>query len=186
MTRDNGQSGVGNVTAEEVRRIWGDQLQPLPAELVSPRLSVPTREFLSTVGLPAVETVESAGLIPVRDLRLSFQREDREYIVVAEDIDPGCGVAVEVATDRVFFLWERDPSDRLPVNSDIALFVWFLGVFQTTVLELAEVDHRIGEDLLADRWHQSTSRDPVAMRDDRNYWVGMWDNLADDFVGGTP
>ncbi|WP_433680400.1 hypothetical protein [Nocardia sp. CA-119907] len=63
MTGDNDRGRVGNVTAEEVCRVWGDQLQPVPSELVSPRLSVSTREFLSAVGLPTVETVESAGLI---------------------------------------------------------------------------------------------------------------------------
>ncbi|WP_063043654.1 SUKH-4 family immunity protein [Nocardia pseudovaccinii] len=186
MTGNNDQSRVGKVTAEEIRRVWGDHLQPVPPELVSPRLSVPTREFLSTVGLPAVETVDSAGLIPVRNLRLSFRQEDCEYIVVAEDIDPGCGVAVEVATDQVFFICAEDPSDRRLVNSDIALFVLLQGLFQTTVRELAGADRDIGERLLADRWHQSTIRDPMAMKDDRNYWVGMWDNLADDFACGTP
>ncbi|WP_433726712.1 SUKH-4 family immunity protein [Nocardia sp. CA-129566] len=186
MTGDNARGWVGNVTAEEVRRVWGDQLQPIPSELVSPRLSVPTREFLSTVGLPDVETVESAGLIPVRDLRLSRQLEDGEYVVVAEDIDPGCGVAVEAATDQVLFLWEEDPYDRRLVNSNIALFVLFLGTFQSTARELAEVDPGIGAGLLSARWHQLTINDPVAMNDDRNYWVGMWQNLADDFAGGTP
>lgn len=186
MTEDNDRGCVGNVTAAEVRRVWGDQLQPVPSELVSPRLSAPTREFLSTVGLPAVETVESAGLIPVRDLRLSGQQEDHEYVVVAEDIDPGCGVAVEVATDQVLFLSEGDPSDGRLVNSNVALFILFLGIFQSTTLELAEVDHGIGEGLLSDRWHQLTISDPVAMNDDRNYWIGMWQNLADDFAGGIP
>ncbi|MFI9045992.1 SUKH-4 family immunity protein [Streptomyces sp. NPDC053427] len=176
QNQNQSQSQIGDVTVDEIRRIWGDRLRPVPSDLVSPRLSTPTREFLTTVGLP---TVQVRDIVPLHDERLldSTSQLGHEYVAVAEGDEPGYLFAVEVATDRVFYLDDIPQYNRL-INSNIALFVLFLGIFQTRVLDLDVVTQETLEDAVADVWRQLCARDHTVTTDDRNWWGAMLDQIA--------
>jgi SUKH-4 immunity protein len=156
---------------DEVGGVWGGLLEPVPPDLVSPRLSAPTRRFLTTVGLP---TVPARDIVFIRDERLLAvtRHEGREFVVVAESDEPGYRFGVEVDTDRVFYLDDTPRYDRL-VNSDLGLFVLFAGLFQRDVVDAT------GElgDAIAQVWGELKARDPEAAGDG-DWWGVILDDIA--------
>jgi SUKH-4 immunity protein len=169
---------AGDVSADEVRRIWGDQVGPVAADLVSPRLSATSRGFLTSVGLPTVPVQE---IEPIAHERLgeSTFLHGREYIVVAESYDHRTRYGIDVKTDEVWYL-DPDPANTCLFNSSIALYVLFLGVYQRTVLELKVTDQDTLENAVAGVWSQLEARDPAATDSD-NYWEPILDQVVSEY-----
>lgn len=165
--------GTGRSTADEVKRVWGDRLRPVPPDLASTRLSAATREFLTTVGLPAGRTRD---IVFAHDERLHtpIRQGGREYVVIGDSDEPGCRFGVEVDTDRVYYLDDLPQYNRL-INSDVALFVLFVGLFQKVVVELPEGGSL--DDAIAKVWGELKARDPEATNDG-----DLWGVLLDDIA----
>lgn len=178
MTVNGGQSWFSDSLAGEARLVWEDLLEPVPSHLVSTHLSTPTRRFLTDVGLP---TVPIRDITPLHDSRLlvTTHQEGREYVALAEGSEPSYCFAVELATDRVFYLDEIPRYSRL-VNSNVGLFVLFLGKYHRHVLGLATVNQESLEAAVADVWQQLRIWDPEAT-DDRGWWDLTLEQIATEY-----
>jgi hypothetical protein len=173
--RGAGGRMAGDVSAGEVRQIWGDQVGPVAADLVSPRLSASSRAFLTSVGLPTIPVREIEPIAHERVGESTFLH-GREYVVVAESHGHTTRYGIDVKTDQVWSL-DTDPSNTCLVNSNIALFVLFLGIYRRTVLELKVTDQGTLENAVASVWSQLEARDPAATDSD-NYWEPVLDQVV--------
>jgi hypothetical protein len=171
---------IGNAAADEVRHVWGDGIQPISTNLVSPRLSPQTREFLTTVGLP-IDSVFGLGCRFFHDERLSVpvsRMSDEHFPVCQVDefpfaISPESDHVCEVVFDDIRF-----------VNSNIGLFVFFLGRFEKELSRLhglPKMEQEIFEtevDGAMDAIRgQLEERDPTAL-----YESGFWDSMLWDTI----
>ncbi|MGF6882959.1 hypothetical protein ABH933_002481 [Nocardia sp. GP40] len=117
----------------------------MPAQLVSPRLSVPTRSFLTTIGLP----YGSHWAEFFHDDRLSgpVVQQGREYLPIgADDRGP---LVIEPESDSMFHLLP----EPYYVNADVSLFVYFHGLFVREIQRLdsvTEMEHDEFADLVDD------------------------------------
>jgi hypothetical protein len=122
-------------TGAEIQRLWGGQLRPVDPAAVYPGLSTRTREFLTTVGLPVFEP--DIGIASVHDQTdRPFSHNGRQYVVVAQEIGMHLVYAIDVESDEVWLI--SDPPSRglaQFANTDVALFVLFLGVFEKDIIE---------------------------------------------------
>ncbi len=172
------QEFPGGVTADDVREIWRDQLRPVPPNLINPRLSTPSREFLASVGLPTIE-VQEWDPVDQRRLLETAAYGGREFVVIAESYDGAQRCGIDLATDEVTYLASR-PENSCLLNSTVALFVLFLGIFQRTVLELTKTDEDTLVDAVHAVWSQLEIRDPRAL-DQENYWQPILDQVASEW-----
>jgi hypothetical protein len=152
----------------EVRRLWKDQLRTVDPNQLYPGVSPRTREFLTAVGLPVFEPTMGSGIV-LDMLSRPVSRHGTEYVVFGEGIGMGLRHAIEVESDRVYFISPPEFSD-LPVfaNADVALFVLFLGVFEKDIGEaLGSVEQGSDEAYeITDRARRLLSAvDPEAMRE---------------------
>lgn len=165
--------------SDDIREVWSGQLDPVPPELISPGVSPTTRRFLETVGLP---TAEAQGITFVHDDRLSRPviHLGRDYLWLAEDLD-GFRFGVDLATDRVDLVFnERVPKARF-ANSDPALFVLTLGLFERDVQRFLEPDPSLDRRIDAVLAFQAVlaERDSAAAKDG-TYWPGMLDGILEE------
>ncbi|MCU1641954.1 MAG: hypothetical protein JWN03_2229 [Nocardia sp.] len=119
-----------------VAAIWGNRLKTLPPEQVHPGLSAPTREFLTTVGLPTVQ-VGAFTPLPDSGVLSSEHVGDREYVPVINGLPNDFRFAVEVGSDEVFCLFDGSTEVYL-ANSNLGLFVMFVGRYYRDLWTLAE------------------------------------------------
>ncbi|MEC3920312.1 SUKH-4 family immunity protein [Nocardia sp. CDC160] len=152
---------------KSVVAIWGDHhLDVLPPGQVYLGLSAPTREFLTTVGLPTVE-VGSFTPLPVGGVLGSKYVGDREYVPVINDVCGDLRFAVEVRSDRVFCLFDNSTEVYL-ANSNLGLFVMFVGRFYRELWELAEPNEENLSSAVGSIVEGLMAFDPLAL--DRDAW----------------
>ncbi|GAA2890945.1 hypothetical protein Acy02nite_74270 [Actinoplanes cyaneus] len=158
------------VTAEEIRAVWGDRLEPVDAALLHPGLSESVRDFLTTVGLP---TLKVRDLVPVRDERLgtTTEHDARPYVPLLVSTNDRYRLGVDPDTDRVVYL-AADPEFDQYVNAHPALFVYFLGVFVTRFWERPEPTEEIGGRFVADMYSDLEHRDPESV-DETTWWTAQ-------------
>jgi hypothetical protein len=173
--------GWSDAVVGEVRRLWGEQLRPVDQGRLYPLLSARTREFLATVGLPVYESNMGVALLHDQVDR-PVSRNGMEYIPVA-GVAGDLVDAIEVETDRVCFIGSLDSRD-MPrfVNTDVGLFLVFLGVCEKDIIDASgsveDADEAYG---ITDRARELlTSMDPEAMRQG-----GSWDSQLNDFETDT-
>ncbi|MET8872189.1 SUKH-4 family immunity protein [Nocardia sp. NPDC004604] len=164
---------INSEIVDAVREVWGDRLRPIPPEFLSPLLSAQTHWFVRTVGLPAVETVYSEPVSDEEFRVARHRRQGHEYVAVAEGA--GYYYGIEVDTDRVMMVSDGR-ADTYVVNSDVALFVLFLGVVEKTLSALDEqpdlADDRI-EEAIYGVIAQLRLRDAEAMAGRDNFWFNL-------------
>ncbi|MFI1991619.1 SUKH-4 family immunity protein [Actinoplanes sp. NPDC020271] len=158
------------VTAEEIRAVWGDRVEPVDTALLHPGLSDSVRDFLTTVGLP---TVKVRDLVPVRDERLgtTIEHDGRPYVPLLVSGNDRYRLGVDPATDRVVYL-AADPEFDQYVNAHPALFVYFLGLFATGFWERPEPTEEIGRRFAADMYSALEHRDREAV-DETSWWTAQ-------------
>jgi hypothetical protein len=160
-------AGGRDAVIHEIRRLWGDQLRPVGPSQVYPGLSARTREFLTTVGLPVFEP--DIGIASIHDLaEQPVFRNDRQYIVVAQEIGIGLVYAIDVESDEVCLVSDTASDPAEFANTDVALFVLFLGVFEKDIVEASgTVEEGSDEDfeILHNARELLTAMDPEAMRE---------------------
>jgi len=152
----------------QVRESWGDDISPVPENVVAPVLSAPTRAFLTSVGLPTGAPWDIA-FHPDERLSTVVTRPGREYVAVGQH-DNGFVYAVDVADDRVYELHRDRAEPTRLVNSTLALFVWFLGVYRSRLPTLATVTQEEGGLIVGDLRDMFTAADPVALSHDGTWW----------------
>lgn len=164
--------------SDDIQDVWSGQLDPVRPELIGRGVSSATQRFLRTVGLP---TVEAQGIAFVHDDRLSrpFTHLRRDYLWLAEDLD-GFRFGVDLATDRVDLVFKNEIREARFVNSDPALFVFLLGLFERDVQQLLEPDPSLDRRIAAVENFEVvlTQRDPAAAKDG-TYWPGMLDSIVE-------
>lgn len=171
--------GWSETVVGEVRRLWGDQLRPVDHGRVYRGLSTRTREFLTIVGLPMYESNMGVAILPDM-LNQPVSRNGREYIPVAAVAGMGLVYAIEVKSDRVYFigpLKSRCTPEFL--NTDVGLFLLFLGVCEKDIIDAAgAMDAGADEayEIMGRARGLLTSMDPEAMRED-----GSWASQVNDF-----
>lgn len=148
----------------EVRTVWGDLLKPLPTERVPAALSTPTREFLTTVGLPTADASEFAA-VPDDTTLTSRVVDAREYVPVTDVLGEDYYFAVDVDSDEVFYLHEGATRACL-VNSNLGLFVLFVGKYYRDVLNLPVHDEQSLETATGDVLRSLVALDPSASGDE--------------------
>jgi hypothetical protein len=171
-------------TVTEVRRVWGEQLQPIRPELVHPSVSTPTREFLTTVGLPPARILD---IVPIRDHRLLdlVSRGERRYVAVAanEGMTPTATYryGVDVETGVVMFLEETmHPFDCL-TNSNIATFVLMLGLYKRHYIEPERATKEAVWTAVDAIYEQLGEWDSPALNDLDSRWNVLLDEHAMDY-----
>ncbi|MFI9508812.1 SUKH-4 family immunity protein [Nocardia sp. NPDC052566] len=158
---------------DEIREVWGGQIEPVDGGLVGPGVSSGTRRFLTEVGLPTVEAY-SIGFVRGERLSRRLRHDDREYLVIAEERDPNFVFAVDVFSDNVVHLYRPSSKYTQFCNSDIAAFTFFLGLLNRDVLGL---DGEIIEDGIITVRTALRERDPAALETGT-----QWDALLDDLI----
>lgn len=166
-------------TSDDIRKVWHGQLDPVRPELISPSVSPTTRQFLQTVGLP---TVEVQGITFVHDDRLSrpITQLGRDYLWLAEDLD-GFRFGVDLATDRVHVVFDERVPEAEFVNSDPALFVLILGLFECDVQQFLEPDPSADRRIDAVQAFETVlaERDSAAAKDG-TYWPAMLAGILEE------
>jgi hypothetical protein len=162
----------------EVRAVWGDLLRPLPAERVPAALSAPTREFLTTVGLPTVEVGTFAPL-PDAGVLVSTHLGGREYVPVVDGLLGDHRFAVDVDSDKVFCLFDGS-ADVLFANSDVGLFVLYIGRFFRDLWELPEPDEENLSSAVGGIVESLMAQDPPAL-DKSAWWPPTLYQAASDY-----
>jgi hypothetical protein len=158
--------------------VWEEGLQPVPARLVSSRLSALTRTFLTMVGLPT-DGIWGSGLFHDERLSVPVSWMGREYLPLGELYD--LPVVIEPTSDAVYTL-VGDKAEF--INSDVRLFVFFLGVLEKEKQRLDTVTGMVTEafvDLVIESVigirHQMRDRDPAAIQEN-----GWWNGTLDEMI----
>lgn len=167
---------TGVVTLEEIHAVWDGQLQPVPAQFVSSRLSVPTRNYLTTIGLP--HGSYWAEFFHDDRLTTPVLRPGREYLPIgADDRGP---LVIEAKSDSVYHLLP----EPYYVNAEVSLFVYFHGMFLREIQRLDAVtgmEHDAFADLVTDSMLSIDRRmrelDPAAIAKD-----SWWDVLLIEMI----
>ncbi|GAA5200883.1 hypothetical protein GCM10023322_79740 [Rugosimonospora acidiphila] len=172
-------AGWSDAAIREVRRLWADQLHPVDPGQPYPGLSPRTREFLTTVGLPVFEPTMGNGTI-LDLLSRPVSRNGTEYVVVGEGVGMDLRHAIEVGSDRVYFI-SPPGFDHLPEfeNGNVALFVLFLGVFEKDLGDgLGSVEQGSDEayEIIGRARDLLTSMDPEAMREG-----SLWESQLSEY-----
>jgi SUKH-4 immunity protein of toxin-antitoxin system len=168
--------------AGEIRRLWGDSLQPETTEIDK---AVPerTRAFLSEIGLPTeplwgLTFAHGAALIP-------FERAGRQCLPIAGH--PGLPIpslVVDLATEALL-QWPFDPSESNPpdvVNADLGLFLLTTGRYLAMLEALHQHD---GDpkghiaDLCEAFRRDLAAVDPAAVEAET-----FWSEMVDEVQGG--
>ncbi|MBU3064759.1 SUKH-4 family immunity protein [Nocardia sp. NEAU-G5] len=162
---------INSVTA-----IWGDHLEALLPEQVHPGLSAPTRDFLTTVGLP---TVEVAPFTPLPDGSVlgSKQVGDREYVPVINGLPDDFRFAVDSGSDEMFCLFD-DSTEAFLANSNLGLFVVFVGRFYRDLWELAEPNEESVSSAVGSIVESMMALDPPALNT-RTWWPTFLDQESE-------
>jgi hypothetical protein len=170
VARMSGRAGGGfnRQMLRRIREVWGDRLQPIAAPVLGPYVAGGTREFLTSVGLPAAGPW---GITFCRDERLSapLSRVGKDYLTIANDRD-GVLYVVECGSERVWDLYPGRPGPTHFVNSDVALFVLFLGVFCALRPEVRKLRQEQVAGILGDLRQQIEAADPAAVGDSGTWW----------------
>ena len=154
----------------EVRRVWGDGLEPVRPELIRPEVSARTREFLVTVGLPKDRILD---IFPIRDERMLnlVSRGDRQYLTIATNEDTATYYyGVDVATGVVMFLDEKMSQFDCMANSNLAAFVLILGMYKRHYFELERLTKSAVADAVDAIYEQLGEWDSDALGDDESRW----------------
>jgi SUKH-4 immunity protein of toxin-antitoxin system len=166
--------------AGEIRRLWGDSLQPETTEIDK---AVPerTRAFLSEIGLP---TEPFWGLTFARGAELTpFERVGRRCLPIAGD--PGLPfLVVELATEALL-QWPFDPAESNPpevVNANVELFLLTAGRYRVMLEALHEHDGD-PEGHIADLC-EGFRRDLAAVDPDAEAPGTLWSRKVDEVQGG--
>lgn len=162
----------------EIRTVWGDLLTPLPPERVPAALSAPTREFLTTVGLPTV-AVGTFAPLPEAGVLVSTYLGGREYVPVVDGLLGDHRFAVDADSDEVFCLFDGS-ADACFANSNVGLFVLFVGRFFRDVWELPEPDEENLSSAVGAIVQSLMVQDPPAL-DESAWWPPMLDQAASDY-----
>ncbi|MEH1017709.1 SUKH-4 family immunity protein [Micromonospora sp. CPCC 206060] len=133
---DSPNTNWGGITTDEIREVWGGQLQPIPEELIAPVVTPYTRRFLTKVGLPATDVLGVDFLFEGPLLSVASQ-EGRDYLVVTQ-ARSNASFAVDVRTDQVVEYNQSAPGGTRFMNSDIAALIFFLGQMRKA-LSLEEI-----------------------------------------------
>jgi hypothetical protein len=165
----------------EVRRVWGDQLAPIRPELVHPLVSMRTREFLTTVGLPTIQVLD---IVPIHDERLLdlVSRGHSRYVTLATNENPGTyRYGVDVATGVVMYLQDEMPQFDCLANSNIAAFVLMLGLYKHHFIDLKRATKQTVENAIDMLFDQLGGWDPVALNDEDSRWNILLDEQATQY-----
>lgn len=169
---------TGGVTAEELHKVWGGQLRPIPPPLIPPGVSAPTRVFLTDVGLP---TEETNGISFVHDERLArpLVRQGHQHLLIANYFDD-CAIGVDLASDHLAFIYQGRSEEAEFANSNLALFVLFTGRYERDVIAFLQAD--FSEERMAEavrRFQEGLNeRDPRAA-EPGSFWAGMLTGLLE-------
>lgn len=163
---------------DEIRKVWGDKLVPIPAELISPQASEPTRQMLSTVGLPT-ETPPLGVFYHDDRLRTPIEVAGQSYLPIGDD--HGVPFAIQLATDQLYQVYPTAPAYNRFANSSIADFLYCYGVVYARMSQL-QAAARAGESTeeMADELELAVAaRDAPALAEDRYYWSMVLDMARD-------
>lgn len=155
----------------EVRKLWQDYLNPVPDSYLSPELSVVTRTFMSTLGLPE----RYLGFWFYHDERLlaPIARFGRTYQAFGNDGSSRTIFGIEHGTDETYYL---GPYETQPVfiNSNLPLTVCFFGLLETRMDEISACDTKAEAQRIADELYQQfKARDQPSVTGDHNWWNQM-------------
>jgi hypothetical protein len=171
--------GWSDAVVGEVRRLWRGHLRTVDPGHLYAGLSPRTRQFLTTVGLPVFEPSTGTGIL-LDMLSRPVAGHGREYVVIGEGIGMRLRHAVEVESDRVYFVSPPEFSQPpLFENTNVALFVMFLGVFEKDIGDgLGSLVQGSDEayEILAHARDLLTSTDPEAMREG-----SLWEGALSEF-----
>ncbi|GAB2712715.1 SUKH-4 family immunity protein [Nocardia thraciensis] len=150
------------LSAEEIRDVWGGNVQPVSGELIPAGVPSTTTQLLTTVGLP---TVPLLGFTFFRDHRMAVTQHDgRAYLVFGID-SAGSALAVDLESEHVCRVDPEPGGEVAFYNSTLALFVYFHGLLQRNVLSLTEVDEQLLADAVDSVWRPLEEQDPPAVAD---------------------
>lgn len=172
MGRDRSMLTEGET--RQVRELWEGRLRTIPADRLDPRLPATTRDFLTAVGLPTIETL---GISFHHDDRLSapLSYAGRDYLVVAESSN---GASVPYLLDsesgRLYEQGFPQPGPGRFVNSDVAHFVLFLGIYRTR-LDRDELTWQEAEEISVKLWLRFQASDPPAVGPPNTWWSQLLD-----------
>jgi hypothetical protein len=153
---------------QEIREAWSDRIRPVPGEVIGSHASAATRAFLTSVGLPATGPWDLAFH---RDHRLAapLSRPDGTYLVVGSQ-DGAALIAVESGSDQLWDLDPGRPAYRRFINSNLALFLLFLGNYSALLPELERMHQERGEAVVAELRERIRARDPAAVDGTATWW----------------
>lgn len=164
MSGSRNYSG-GDLERWDSRQWWGDRLVPVSAAVVRERaITTATSAFLTDVGLP-VEC--PLGVTFYRDSRLlaAMRFRDADYLVIGDDY--GTSLALEPSRDAV---WSIDKGIHRFVNSNVAHFVGFLGMYRFLADRCEDLSGK-QESGVVDAFHAWMLRqDDAAFADEDHWW----------------
>ena len=163
---------------DEVRAVWNGRLSSVSGPLPH-AMSAATRAFLTDVGLPddraLPDMIFNHGSSPAAIVRSAGC--DRLLITAARS---PIGLAIDLASDRVYeFNGRESRPDRL-FNSNIAALVYFVGLLNRDVLSLADHSEEVLVPAVARVWGELLRRDNAAM-EGRSPWKAWLDDLGSQY-----
>jgi len=162
---------------QDIRRLWGDTLRPVPENLLPPTASPGTKAFLAAVGLPVEHPVDFAFYHDERLLQPVIVG-NRRYFAFGED-SPGSPVrlATEACHDAVVVLHPDGPF--MFVNSSVADFVYSYGVLAERIDRIVELPFADRGPLVAEVRALIDARDPDAL--DPDGLLSAWDDVLGSY-----
>jgi hypothetical protein len=175
MDVDSPGDWTGGIAWDEIRTVWAGQLRPVPTEVVAAQTPPDVREFLTRIGLPDVDIW---GITFAHDERLSHlvPSDERDYLLLTQP-DSTTTFGIDVATGQVFKVALDLPKYTRFFNSDIAAFLYFLGLVKANVLDLEEATMENLPDAVTRVREALRARDPAAVEGETS-WNAWLDELV--------
>jgi hypothetical protein len=172
-------SEFGGFDPAEIRDVWNQKMQPIADQVISPKVSVATRRFLSEVGLPIDHSMPDVEFVYDDRLSGTVRSNGSEFLVIT-DTDSPVVLAVEVVSDQVYELDLSDPANNRFFNSSLPALVFFLGLLNKNVLGLADWTEETLPPAVEGVWDELVARDPRAM-DGTTPWKAWLDDLGSQY-----
>lgn len=178
MSTSTNSSWSHDFDPAEVRAVWNGQLRSVRGAL--PRaVSEATRSFLTDVGLPDDPTVPDILFRYDNSPAAIVRPAGSDRLLITKTTSP-IGLAIDLATDRVYEFTGRETwPDRL-FNSNIAALVYFVGLLNREVLNLSDYSQEVLAPAVARVRRELLRRDAAAMGPD-SPWKAWLNDLGSQY-----